>query len=157
MVEVGILLKRIMRWRERHNLPLAPAREEMVHDGKTSESYCWSQTMQHELTGGIGEIVAFADEVVGVPEGTILDAGWARILEAVDALNAIHTVMQNLLGAPWLNRGDILVRVNCAAAELLHNRMGRLRTQRDIARSAWAEARGFDFTVRPGAGLDPLY
>ena len=89
VVEVGILLNRIMRWRERHNLPIAPAREEMVHDGRISESYCWSQTMQHELTGGIGEIVAVAHEVVGVPEGTILDAGWAWILEAVDALDQL--------------------------------------------------------------------
>jgi len=154
VVEVGILLNRIMRWRERHNLPIAPAREEMVHDGRTSESYCWSQTMQHELTGGIGEIVAVAHEVVGVPEGTILDAGWAWILEAVDALNAINTALQIFLGAPLLGRdGDYDLFRN--AADRLCNLMRRLFAQRDVARSAWAEARGFDFTRRPatmGAG-----
>ena len=66
----------------------------------------------------------------------------------VDALNAINTALQIVLGAPLLGRdGDYDLFRN--AADRLCNLMRRLFAQRDIARSAWAEARGFDFTRRP--------
>ena len=101
-----------------------------------SESFCWAKTIQYELLSGIDEIMAEANEVVNPANEEVLKMdyrGMCRLtIEAVDALEAISTVMDTYPGAPWLKTlpGDGLAG---NAARRLRDLKDELRTRREFA------------------------
>ena len=101
-----------------------------------SESFCWAKTMQYELLCGIDGIMTEANEVVNPANEEVLEMdyrGMCRLtIEAVDALEAISTVMDTFPGAPWLVtlHGDGLAS---DAARRLRDLKDELRTRREFA------------------------
>ena len=126
--------------RARHGLPLSPIREQQrsLQDllPHHSESFSWAKTMQYELLSGIEEIMAEANEVLNPANEEVLEMdyrGMCRLtIEAVDALEAISTVMDTFPGAPWLKTlpGDGLAS---DAARRLRDLKDELRTRRAVA------------------------
>jgi hypothetical protein len=143
VVEVGLLLRRITTMRARHGLPLSrlaywrEAHKDLLPH--RSESFSWAKTMQYELLSGIDEIMAEANKVLNPTNEemlALLEYDYRGVcgltIEAVDALEAISTVLDTFPGAPWLihQPGDALAS---DAARRLRDLKDELRTRREFA------------------------
>ena len=95
--------------------------------------------MQYELLSGIDEIMAEANKVLNPTNEemlALLEYDYRGVcgltIEAVDALEAISTVLDTFPGAPWLihQPGDALAS---DAARRLRDLKDELRTRREFA------------------------